>query len=81
LFAVVELHERMAIAGEGGRASFEVESEQVRPACAEKVSDTVLEKPLTALTVIIELPMDPTFIEAGVTDPADTVKSTMLRIT
>ncbi len=71
----------MAIAVEGDRASFEVDSEQVRPACAEKVRDTVLEKPLTALTVMVALPSDPTFIEVGVTDPADTVKSTMLKIT
>jgi len=80
LFAVVELHERMAIAGEGGRASLEVDNEQVRPACAEKVRDTVLENPLMALTVMVALPGDPTFVEAGVTDPADTVKSTMLKI-
>ena len=79
MLAKVELHERMANAGEGGRTSVVADNEQVSPAGAENVSDTVLERPLMPVTVMVELPCDPAFIEPGVTDPAETVKSTMLK--
>ena len=51
---------------------------QVKPAGEEADADsnTVPVRPLTAVTVIVEVPEDPASICAGVTAPAAIVKST-----
>ena len=58
------------------------ESVHVRPVGAEAdtVSDTVPVKPLTAVTVIVELPEAPANIWTGDTAPAAIVKSTTLNV-
>ncbi len=51
-------------------------SVQDSPAGAFAVKVTTPVKPLTAVTVIVEVPADPAFIVAGLTAPALIVKST-----
>jgi hypothetical protein len=58
------------------------ESVHVRPAGVdeETVKPTVPVKPLTAVTVIVEVPEEPASIWAGLTAPAVIVKSTTLNV-
>ncbi len=78
--AVVELQDRVAVAGEGGRVTLEgLIAIQVRPA-GNGVSEraTVPAKLFTAVTVIVELDEEPTGTDTG--DVAAIVKSTKFNV-
>ncbi len=78
--AVVELHDSVAVAGDGGRVTLAgLIAVQVRPA-GSGVSDrdTVPAKPFTAVTVIVETAEDPAFTAAG--EVAAMVKSTKVKV-
>ncbi len=78
--ALVELQDRVAVAGEGGRVTLAgLIAVQVSPA-GSGVSDrdTVPEKPFTAVTVIVEVAEEPVGTDAG--DVAAIVKSTNVNV-
>ncbi len=78
--AVEELHDRVAVAGDGGRVTLAgLIAVHVRPA-GRGVSDrdTVPAKPLTAVTVIVETAEEPAFTAAG--EVAAIVKSTKVKV-
>lgn len=60
--------------------TLEDESEHVSPSGAEKLKAIFSEKPLSPVRVIVELPRDPTLTEAGETELAAIVKSTILKV-
>ena len=68
------LHVRTEVVGEGGRVSLVRDSEHVRPEGVDGGADkaTIPVKPLSPVSVIVELPRDPGMMEEGVTGPADT---------
>ncbi len=75
----VELHMSVAVAGDGGRVTLPGEiGLQVSPAGTVSVSVTVPLNPLTPVTVIVEVPEDPTNICE--TELAATVKSVMWNV-
>ncbi len=78
--AVVELHDSVAVAGEGGKVTLAgLIAVQVRPA-GNGVSDkaTVPAKPLTEVTVIVETAEAPAFTAPG--EVAVMVKSTKVKV-
>ncbi len=79
--AAVELHDRVAVAGDGGRITLAgLMAVQVRPV-GSGVSDraTVPAKPLTAVTVIVDTAEEPAFTAAG--EVAAIVKSVKVNVT
>ncbi len=54
----------------------------VKPAGVEAETESVTTpvKPLRAVTVIVEVPEEPALMVAGLTAPADTVKSTTWKV-
>ncbi len=78
--AAVELQDKVAVAGDGGRVTLAgLIAVQVRPA-GNGVSDkaTVPAKPLTAVTVIVETEEEPAFAAAG--EVAAMAKSTKVNV-
>ncbi len=78
--AAVELHDSVAVAGDGGRITLAgLIAVQVRPE-GSGVSDraTVPVKPLTAVTVMVETADEPAFTAAG--EVAVMVKSTKVKV-
>ncbi len=78
--AVVELHDSVAVAGDGGRVTLAgLMAVQVRPV-GRGVSErlTVPAKPFTAVTVIVETAEEPAFTAAG--EVAVIVKSTKVKL-
>ncbi len=78
--AVVELQDRVAVAGEGGRVTLAgLMAVQVSPV-GSGVSDnaTVPAKPLTAVTLIVDTADEPAFTAAG--EVAVIVKSTNVKV-
>ncbi len=78
--AVVELQDRVAVAGDGGRVTLAgLIAVHVRPV-GSGVSDsaTVPAKPFTAVTVIVEMAEEPVGTEAG--DVAVMVKSVKVNV-
>ena len=78
--AVEELQESTEVAGDGGRLSLVADSEHVIPDGAEKLKATVSAKPLSPVTVMVELPREPALIDVGVTELAAIVKSTTFTV-
>jgi hypothetical protein len=78
VFAVPDVHESVEICGEVPNVTLVGVRVQVRPAGveADTVSATDPVRPLTALTVMVEVPEAPARIWAGLTAPAAIVKST-----
>ena len=76
-----ELQESVEVCGESPKVTLVGDSVQVRPAGvdAEIVRATVPVKPLTAVTVIVEVPLAPASTWAGVA-PAAMVKSTTVNV-
>ena len=76
--AVAAVHESDDVCGDVPNVTLVGVRVQVRPAGveAETVSATVPVRPLTALTVIVDVPDAPASIWAGLTAPAAIVKST-----
>ncbi len=78
--AAVALHDKVAVAGDGGNVTLAgLMAVQVRPA-GRGVSDnaTALAKPFTAVTVIVETADEPAFTAAG--EVAVMVKSTNVNV-
>jgi hypothetical protein len=75
---VAALQDRVEVAGDGGRVTLVGVRVHDRPAGVETdtVRPTLPVKPLTAVTVIVEVPDAPARIWAGDTAPAEIVKST-----
>jgi hypothetical protein len=73
---------RVDVCGEVPKVTLVGDSVHVNPAGveAEIVRATVPVKPLTAVTVIVEVPEDPASIWAGDTAPATIVKSTKWKV-
>jgi hypothetical protein len=80
--AVPEVHDNVEVCGEVPNVTLVGVRVQVRPAGvdADAVKATVPVKPLTAVTVIVEVPDAPASIWAGDTAPAAIVKSTTLNV-
>ena len=78
MFAVPDVHERVAVCGPVPKVTLVGVRVHVRPAGveADTVSATVPVRPLTTLTVMVEVPEAPANIWAGDTAPAEIVKST-----
>ena len=77
--AVVELQDRVAVAGEGGNVTLlGVIAPQVKPAGTTSVNATVPAKPFTAVTVMVETPEEPTILAAG--EVAAMVKSVKVKV-
>ena len=74
--AIVELHETVAVPEFVTLAG--VIAPQVRLAGTVSVKDTVPVKPLTAVTVMVEVAETPALTAAG--DVADTVKSVTVKV-
>jgi hypothetical protein len=71
---------RVAVCGDVPKVTLEGEIVQVRPAGVDDtVNDTVPVRPLSAVTVIVDVPDEPASIWAGVA-PAATVKSTTVKV-
>jgi hypothetical protein len=70
------VQDKVAVAGEGGKTTL-AGNVQARPAGVEVDTEniTVPAKPLTEVTVIVEVPEEPASISAGVTTPAAMLKS------
>ena len=81
MFAVPELHDSVEICGEVPNVTLVGDRVQVSPAGveAETVKLTVPVRPLTAVTVIVEVPVAPASTWAGVA-PAAIVKSTTVKV-
>ena len=81
MFAVAAEQLRVEVCGEVPNVTLVGESVHVRPAGvdAETVSPTVPVRPLTAVTVIVEVPVAPANTWAGVA-PAAIVKSTTVKV-
>jgi hypothetical protein len=73
---------RVEVCGEVPKVTLVGDRVHVSPAGvdADAVSDTVPVRPLTAVTVIVEVPEDPARIWAGDTAPAAIVKSTTTNV-
>ena len=82
MFAVPDVHDRVEVCGEVPNVTLVGVRVHVRPAGveADTVSATVPVRPLTAVTVIVELPEAPARIWAGDTAPAAMVKSTTVNV-
>jgi len=80
LAAIEELQERTEVAGDGGRLILVADSEHVIPDGVVKLKATVSAKPLSPVTLIVEMPGDPALIDAGVTELAAIVKSTKFTV-
>ena len=82
MFAVPDVHDRVEVCGEVPNVTLVGVRVHVRPAGveADTVSATVPVRPLTAVTVIVELPEAPARIWAGDTAPAAMVKSTTVKV-
>jgi hypothetical protein len=78
VFAVPEVHVSVDVCGEVPNVTLVGARVHVRPAGvdAETVSPTVPIRPLTAVTVIVDVPDEPARIWAGDTVPAAIEKST-----
>ena len=78
MFAVPDVHESVDVCGLVPNVTLVGVRVHVRPAGvdAETVNATVPVRPLTALTVIVDVPDAPASIWAGLTAPAAMVKST-----
>jgi hypothetical protein len=76
--ATPALHDRVEVAGEGGRVTLVGVRVHVRPAGVDgdTVRPTLPVKLFTAVTVMVEVPEAPGIICAGDTAPATIVKST-----
>ena len=81
MFAVVEVHVRVDVCGDTPKVTLVGDNVQVRPAGveAEVVSATVPVRPLTTVTVIVDVPEAPAKTWAGVA-PAAMVKSTTVKV-
>ena len=81
VLAVPELHDRVEVCGEVPKVTLVGDSVHVRPAGvdAETVNETVPVSPLTAVTVIVDVPVAPANTWAGVA-PAAIVKSTTTKV-
>jgi hypothetical protein len=81
VFAVPEVQESVEVCGEVPKVTLVGESVHVSPAGvdAETVKATVPVKPLTAVTVMVEVPDAPANTWAGVA-PAAIVKSTTVNV-
>jgi hypothetical protein len=82
VFAVPDVHESVEVCGEVPNVTLVGDRVHVSPAGveAETVNATVPVRPLSAGTVIVEVPEDPASIWAGLTAPAAIVKSTTLKV-
>ncbi len=69
------MHESVAVCGDAPKVTL-AGNVHVSPAGTVSVRVTTPVNPLTAVTVIVEVPADPAKIWAGVTAPAAMVKST-----
>ena len=80
--AVPDVQLRVEVCGDVPNVTLVGMSVHVRPAGveAETVNATVPVKPLTAVTVIVEVPEAPARIWAGETAPAAIVKSTTVKV-
>jgi hypothetical protein len=80
--AVPEVQLRLEVCGELPKVTLVGVRVHVKPAGveADAVSDTVPVRPLTAVTVIVEVPDAPARIWAGETVPAAIVKSTTVKV-
>ncbi len=77
--AVVELQDTVAVWGDGGNVTLDgVIGPQVRPRGTASVNPTVPAKPFTAVTVIVEVPEEPTILAAG--EVAAMVKSVKVKV-
>ena len=76
------MHDRVEVCGDVPNVTLVGDSVQVRPAGveAETVKATVPVRPLTAVTVIVDVPEAPASIWAGETTPAAIVKSTTVKV-
>ena len=74
---------RSEVEGEGGRAKLVGVSVQLKPRGEEDdmLSATLRLKPFTPVTVMVELPSEPTLIDAGLIVPETSVKSTTMILT
>ena len=82
MFAVPEVQLRVEVCGEVPNVTLVGDRVHVRPAGveADTVNATVPVKPLTAVTVIVEVPELPGVIVAGDTGPAAIEKSTTTKL-
>ena len=82
MFAVPEVHDRLEVCGDRPNVTLVGDSVHVRPAGvdAETVRPTVPVRPLTAVTVTVDVPEPPARIWAGETVPAAIVKSTTVKV-
>ena len=80
--AVPDVHESVEVCGDRPNVTLVGLRVHVRPAGveADAVSATVPVRPLTAVTVIVEVPDAPARICAGETVPAAIVKSTTVNV-
>ena len=80
--AVPEVHDRLEVCGEVPNVTLVGDNVHVRPAGvdAETVKETVPVRPLTAVTVMVEVPDAPMRIWLGLTVPALMVKSTTTNV-
>jgi hypothetical protein len=82
VFAVPDVQLRVEVCGEVPKVTLVGDKVHVNPVGveADTVSATVPVKPLTAVTVMVEIPEDPASIWAGLTAPAAIVKSTTVNV-
>jgi hypothetical protein len=77
---MVELQDKTIEVGEGGNVILVLDREQERPVGALKLRETGPTNPLIRPRVMVEVPVEPAFIEEGVTGLAEIEKSTMLMV-
>jgi hypothetical protein len=82
VLAVPEVHDSVEVCGEVPKVTLVGVRVQVRPEGveAETVRATVPVRPLSAVTVIVEVPEPPASIWAGVTVPGEIEKSTTTKV-
>ena len=82
MFAVPDVHDSEEVCGEVPNVTLVGVRVQVRPAGvdAETVKATVPVRPLSAVTVIVDVPEPPASIWAGETTPAAIEKSTTVNV-
>lgn len=74
----MELHDKDAVAGDGGNEILVADNEHVRPTGALKLSDAGPTNPFIELRVRIEVPVEPALTDTGATGLAEIEKSTIL---
>jgi hypothetical protein len=79
LLAIVDVQDRAEVAL-GGRVSEVGDMVHTSPVGMISVNVTCPEKLLTPATEMVAVPVDPALMDVGETGPAETVKSTILKI-